>query len=1188
MKKKCIWHTEPLPCLIKTWKIMRLSVFFLFVIVAQSWALDSYSQVTRLSLDMKGARVIDVLGEIENKTEFFFLFNQKLLDVERRVDIEGRQRKIDDILNELFSGTNVNYLVINRQIVLTTAQPGSEDFLQQTSVLQQRQVMGKVADRTGAPLPGVTVVIKGTTTGTITDGSGNYILGNIPLNATLVFSFVGMLTQQIVVGDQTILNVTLETDFIGIEEVVAVGFGTQKKVNLTGAVATVPMEGLNSRPVSNTIQAFQGLVPGLNIKQSGTKGGELDNNPSINIRGVTTIGAGSKGDALILIDGVEGNLNTINVEDIDNVSILKDASSSAIYGSRAAFGVILVTTKKGRAGKFQINFNSDFRWNSPILLPEMANSYDYTTAINDAAFNAGQTAFFPKERIQRIQDYMSGKITTVGIEDPANPGYWQEMYFQGNSNYDIYELVYKKFAPAQQYSLNFSGGNENITYYLSGNYLHQDGLLKLGSDEKNDYGPEAGKDWIKKYNLNSNINIQLAKWASLMYIGKFSRQDYARPTELGENFIMKLAKQQWPMLPLYDDNGYYSNSGPAVPLVDGGRSNTQADNISNQIKLTIEPIKDWKIFGDFSYIVWDEFYHSDHQYQYNHDVAGNPYMVGRNSYVEEKASRNNFLVTSLYSEYSKSYKDHNLKIMAGFQSELTKFRYFTAQRSGIIVRELPSINVTTGADFNGIAVPPTVSGSYSEWATEGYFGRVNYNYKGRYLVEASLRYDGTSRFGADKRWNYFPSASVGWNVANEDFWKTILPDINSFKIRGSFGLLGNQNTSSWYPTYINMPIGTANGTWLVNGIKTNTASAPGLISSSLSWESIKTYDVGADLGLFKNRLTTTFDWYIRYTNDMMGPAPELPVILGTGVPKTNNTDLSTTGFELSIGWKDRLKNGLGYGINFSLADSRARILNYPNPTNSLNTYVEGQLMGQIWGYTTIGIAKSDEEMNTHLATLTDGGQNALGSNWKAGDIMYQDINNDGKITSGAKTLNDHGDLSVIGNNLERFPFSIDLWADWKGFDIRAFIQGIGKRDYATFPDNFYFWGQSASSVWSSTVFKEHLDYFRGDADNPLGLNLDSYYPRPIFKNFKNMQTQTKYLQNAAYGRLKNMQVGYTLPSKITQKYAIQKFRIYASGDNLFTVTKMKTMFDPETVDGGWGGNIYPLSKVYSVGVNITF
>jgi len=1050
---------------------------------------------------------------------------------------------------------------------------------------KQKSVTGKVVDKTGASLPGVSIVLKGTTNGVNSDAMGNYSLTNISENAILQFSFVGMITQEIVVKNQTSINVILEDETIGLEEVVTVGYGTQKKVNLTGAVSTVRIEALEAVPVSNPVQALQGMVPGLNISQSGTLGGQLNNTPSINIRGTATIGDGSNGNALVLIDGMEGNLNSLNSDDIESISVLKDASASAIYGSRAPFGVILVTTKKGKSGKCQINFNSDFRSNSPIILPHMADSYQYTTAINDASFNAGQTAYFNDVRIQRIKDFMSGKIKTVGIEDPARPGYWREMYYEGNSNYDIYDKVYKKSAPSQDYSINLSGGNDNVTYYVSGSYMNQQGLLKLGSDAKNNYGPDAGKDWIKKYNLTANIDFNISKWASLSYIGKYYRQDYQRPTDMdGLNY--NLASRGWPMLPLYDDNGYYWNApNPAVDLVEGGRSKTQSDYFSQQIKLALEPIKGWHINAELNSRIDDEFTHVDHQYEYNHDIAGNPFIWTNTSYVSEAASRTNYLVPNLYTDYSKTIGDHKFKAMVGFQSELSKSRYLYADRKGIIVTDLPSIDITTGANINGIAVSPVVKGNYNEWATEGYFGRLNYDYKGRYLIEGSLRYDGTSRFGSDKRWNYFPSASAGWNISKEDFWKNLESHINYFKIRGSYGQLGNQNTTSLYPTYSSMPIGTANGTWLVGGVKTNTASAPALISSALTWERVNTWDVGADLAFFQNRLTSTFDWYKRNTENMIGPAPELPVILGISVPKTNNTDLSTTGFELAIGWKDKLSNGLSYSLNFTIADSKTRITRYPNPTNSLGTYISDQLVGQIWGYKTIGIAKTQGEMDSHLASMPNGGQDAIGSNWKAGDIMYQDLNGDGKISAGASTLNDHGDLAVIGNSSPRFPFSLDLKADWKGFDIRTFFQGILKRDINPGSDNYYFWGQVG--VWNSTVFTGHLDYFRDDAQNPLGVNLNSYYPRPIFYDAKNKQPQSRYLLNAAYTRLKNLQIGYTIPSSISRKYAIQKFRIYFSGENLFTMTKMKAMFDPETVDGGWGGNIYPLSKVYSIGVNVT-
>jgi TonB-linked SusC/RagA family outer membrane protein len=649
------------------------------------------------------------------------------------------------------------------------------------------------------------------------------------------------------------------------------------------------------------------------------------------------------------------------------------------------------------------------------------------------------------------------------------------------------------------------------------------------------------------------------------------------------------------MVTIYDNNGYLWASGIKAPkLIMDGRSETQKDNHFHQISLTLEPVKGWKTYGNISYTIGDTFNHRDNQQMYNHDVAGNPYLFSTYSAVTEDAGRTNYIVTNIYSEYSRTIGNHNFKVMAGFQSELAKSRYLYAYRQGIIIRDLPSLDITTGTDYKGVAVPPGVGGNYNQWATEGYFGRLNYDYKGRYLIEGNLRYDGTSRFVGNKQWNLFPSASVGWNVSREDFWKNIEPYVSYFKIRGSIGQLGNQNTSSLYPTYATMPVGIANSTWIVGGQRPNTASAPALISSSLTWERVKSIDGGLDLGLFKNRLTGSFDWYVRYTSNMVGPAPTLPVTLGIAVPKTNNTDLKTQGVDFSLGWTDRLKNGIGYSINLLLSDSRTRITRYPNPTNNLDTYIAGQMAGDIWGYTTIGIAKTQEEMDAHLASLTDGGQNAVGANWRAGDIMYKDLNDDGKISRGSNTLTDPGDLSVIGNTSPRYSYGMDLKADWKGFDIRTFIQGIGKRDFfmtknTSYGNQYYFWGPV--NTWAGTWFKQHLDYFRpADTQSPLGPNVDSYYPRPIMDDYsdKNRQIQTRYLLSAAYARLKNLQVGYTLPSSMTKKVGIEKLRVYFSGENLLTITKMPEMFDAETVDGGWGGNIYPLSKTLSFGASINF
>ena len=473
----------------------------------------------------------------------------------------------------------------------------------------------------------------------------------------------------------------------------------------------------------------------------------------------------------------------------------------------------------------------------------------------------------------------------------------------------------------------------------------------------------------------------------------------------------------------------------------------------------------------------------------------------------------------------------------------------------------------------------------------GYLGRINYSYDGKYVLEANLRADGTSRFRKGNQWKTFPSFSLGWNVAREHFFEPLNNIVNILKFRASYGLLGNQNTTNWYQTYQTMSVGSSNGAWLMSGNKPNTASAPGLVSASLPWETIESYNLGLDWGVFNNRLTVSFDWYIRDTKNMVGNAPELPALLGTGVPITNNTDLRTSGWELSIGWNDRLNNGFTYGAKFNVSDARTKITRYPNnPTKAVSTYIEGRYTNEIWGYTTVGLAKTDEEMQAHLATMPNGGQSALGSDWKAGDIMYADINGDGKISGGSGTLNDTGDWTVIGNTTPRYLFGLDLNASWKGFDLRMFFQGVMKRDF--WQGSTYLFGASNSGMWHATGIESVSDYFRNDdtwsvQEGYQSPNLNSYLPRPLYSN-KNLQTQTRYLQSAAYIRLKNLQLGYTFPTRLTSRYGVQNLRIYFSGENLWTGTSLVDQFDPETISGGSGGNGYPLSRTLSCGLSVTF
>jgi len=1052
-------------------------------------------------------------------------------------------------------------------------------FTVQLFALQKVQVTGVVKDTQG-PLPGVSIKVKGTEKAIAQTGDQGTFKIEADPNTVLIFTFIGYAPKEVDLASITptdkgdyVLNLSLDLDGGNrLDEVVVVGFGTQKKVNVTGAVGTVDAKAIANRPVRNATQALQGLVTGLNISQNN---GSLESNPSINIRGVGTISDFSNASPLILIDGMEGSINVLNPQDIESISVLKDASASSIYGSRAAFGVILVTTKRGKAGKAQVNYNNNFRYSSPVLLPKMMDSYTFAFYFNDAGINGGSSPHFTQEHLQRIKDYQEGTITASTIPNPTNSQYWGEGYAYGNDNVDWYKTMYNDNSFSHEHNISVNGGNEKTTYYLSGNFMDQKGMMRFN------------QDYYDRYTLTAKINTKLSDQVAINYSSRFLRDSYQRPAALTDGFYNDLGRQGWPTLPLYDPNGFlFSSPSPALLMQDGGADKTTKDWLYQQLQLVLEPIKGWKTFGELNYRIRNDFRHWDSQQAYNHDVNGVPYLYKLSSNVYEYGFKENYFNTNVYSEYTTSFAEkHNLKAMLGFQAEQTKYRDLSAMRNGIIVPSLPTINTTSGIDADGRVVAPTVSGQYQNWATAGFFGRLNYDYDGRYLLEANLRRDASSRFRSDSRWGWFPSVSGGWNVARETFWTNNIKAIETFKFRASYGELGNQDTKVWYPTYVTMPVGTANGSWLINNARPNTSGAPGIVSSTLTWETIKSLNLGLDWGAFNNRLTGSFDWFTRKTLGMVQPGVELPVILGTGVPPTNNTDLKTVGFELEVAWADRLKNGLGYNVRFLLSDNQSTVLRYANQTGTLDSRRKGQKLNEIWGYETIGIAKTQAEMDAHLASLPNGGQDPLGAQWGAGDIMYRDLNGDGVINRGSNTINDPGDRRIIGNSTPRYNMGFDINLDYKGFDFRAFFQGVLKRDF--WQGSYLFWG-ATSNMWWSTGFVEHADYFRDNPDHPLGVNMDAYYPRPNFSSGRNQEAQTGYLQDASYIRLKNLQIGYTFPNTWTSKFKCQSLRIYASGENLWTSTKTATMFDPETIDGGSSGSLYPLSKVFSFGLSVTF
>ncbi len=1036
---------------------------------------------------------------------------------------------------------------------------------------------GVVKDATtGETIIGASVVVKesmsGTINGTTTGIDGDFTLTNVPVGSTIVVSFIGFETQE-VKWTGSPLTITLKADNKTLEEVVVVGYGTQKKVNVTGAVGMVDSKVIAARPVQNVSQALQGVVPGLNLTV-GNSGGALDGSLNINIRGTGTIGDGSGSAPLILIDGIEGDLNTVNPNDIESVSVLKDAASASIYGARASFGVILVTTKSGKSGKTNVSYSGNVRFNDAIGVPDLMDSYTFAQYFNRANNNRGQGDIFSPAVMERIKAFQEGTLKATTVDNGS--GIWQK-WSNANGNTDWFDEFYDSWVPSHEHNLSISGGSDKTQFVLSGSILDQKGLIRHGSDK------------FQRYTLNGKIKTDVTDWFSVMLNTKWTREDFKRPTYLTSSFFHNLARK-WPVHPAYDPNGFPMDEGEVEQMENGGKQNSQKDFYTNQLQLVFEPIQNWRINLEGSVRTTTHYQHWEVLPVHAYDVNGEPYYtvwdMGYGSYasgasrVDEYSWKENYYTTNIYSDYFKQFDNgHYLKAMVGFNAELYKTRNIEAVKNTLISPDVPTINTATS--------DPQAYGAYNHTSVAGFFARLNWNYKNRYMFEANGRYDGSSRFVGDKRWGFFPSFSAGWNIAQEDFFNGVAEkaQITSLKLRASWGQLGNTNTNdAWYPFYQTMPT-YSNYSWLVNGSRPNYAVNPGMVSTEKTWETVETWDVGLDWGLFNNRLTGSFDYFVRYTYDMIGPAPELSSALGTTVPKINNCDMKSYGFELELGWRDKIGD-FSYGVKAVLSDDQQEIIRYPNETKNVDQYYKGRKLGDIWGLKTIGIANSQEEMDAHLAKVD---QSSLGSGWGAGDIMYADRDNNGAIDHGSNRLGDTGDYRIIGNNTPRFKYGLTLDAAWKGWDFRVFFQGVGKRDL--WLDGCYFWGATdAGNEWQSTGFKEHWDFWRPEGD-PLGANLNAYYPKVNYSGGRNTHTQTRYLQNGAYLRMKNIQLGYSFPQEWIRKVGMSSLRVYVSADNLWTVTNLSKIFDPEatgSMAGTGSGKLYPLQRVVSFGVNVNF
>ena len=1019
---------------------------------------------------------------------------------------------------------------------------------------QNITVRGTVTDTSGEPLIGVTVQVKGTSVGTVTDIDGTFILSNVPSNATLEISYVSMASQSVAVNGRTTLNIVLQEDAETLDEVVVVGYGVQKKETLTGAIAQVRGEELENRITSNMTSALQGVLANVNVSIN-NQGGEPGSVPSINIRGYGSL---SGSNPLVIIDGVESKLENINPNDVESIAVMKDATATAIFGSRAAFGVLNIKTKRGRdtAGKISVRLNSTFGMNGPVNLPQPASGYEWLYTLDTAFHNAGLTSPITSETLQKARENHENPGTHPAITvNPTNPDRFTSYYDAvGNTNW--YQVYYKPWALTQKHDINVSGGSQKANYFISGGFYNEDGIYRIG-DEK-----------FQRYNFVANIDSKISNWLSLQFNNRYTRRDIDTPhnySDIGD-FHHSIART-WSNMPEKDPNGNYYESYHLL-LSQAGRNKRNQNELLNSVNVILEPLKGWKI--NFETNIRQNFNNQTNHKKTVYSTLADGITKSRSgvsfpNFYLENCSRDFYNTNNLYSNFDLNIAKHKITFMGGMQNEYYYHTSVEGRNNDLVTESVPSLKTATGQIY--------LSGNKGHWSTLSYFGRINYNFNDKFLFEVLGRYNGSSRFAPGYNWGFFPAFSAGYVISNNDFWEDNLASKVSFlKIRGSMGEVGNQDVAN----YLYLPtMGiTKNLNWIINGARPIYVRAAGLISPDVTWETVRTANIGFDSYFLNNRLSLIYDYFVRETKNMFGPAESLPATLGASAPKRNNADLQTKGFEMQIAWRDKIGD-LGYNMAFNLSDNQTTITRYKNDNGVLSDYYVGRKIGEIWGYNTVGIYQSQEE--------ADAGpdQTYFFSRWGEGDIEYADLNKDGKINPGNNTLDDHGDLSIIGNSTPHFSYGINLGLDWKNFDLSVFCQGVGKRDAA--PSGNMFYGITGD-VWQSSVFVQHLDYW--SSENP-----NAYYPKPYLgtnEHSKNIQTQTRFLQNAAYFRLKSFQFGYTLPVEKKIKFPIEKIRFFITGENLFTLTKMNKTFDPETAFvGAYGsGKAYPLRRTFSFGLNV--
>lgn len=1156
-------------------------------------------------LDIEKASMADALRALAEASGVPMAFSPSILGRSGLVSCFCRQRTVAEALDRILQGTSFTYteqtnLVViipplNRSIERVAPRLASQiglGLLAKVRAYAQGElgsvlgaVQGTVRSESGAPLSTAVVVVAGTNLRSITSNDGRYIIADVPPGThTIRVSLIGYATREqevaVVSGETATADFDLPIDAVALDQLVVTGYGTQEKVNLTGAVGVARSERLQNRSIANAGEGLQGVIPNLNIT---VQNGDPAQSPSFNVRGFESISGGSP---LILVDGVPMDINRMNPNDIQSISVLKDASAAAVYGARGAYGVILVESKSGRqSDKVNISLNTQWSLAKPIFnMDVVTDPFEFVSAYNQASMRTNGTHTYNDAYVEGVKAWSEnpGQAPEWGVVDGV-------IQFYGYNDYQ--NQLMTDFAPTQQHDLSISGGSPDWNHYFSLAHLNKDGYLSTNNEN------------FKRNNLRLEVEFQATDWLSLNETVAFNSAHSDKPHFYNwDANINSLARVnpvrpiQFPDLEYYLEPGdrelyeqhigmYFGGTNFFPYLLDGGRTTFTNNDLWLTQGVTLTPLRNLTIRSDFSFNNFSGDYR---------DVASQVDIVSfdltdpspisngfsGDDWIDEQSNSNQYYVVNAYAEYIfDRFADHHIKAMAGYNQEWGKNKFVRSQARSLITPDITDINATVG--------PQQTFGGSSEVAMRGAFYRLNYIYRDKYLIEASGRYDGTSRFPKEDRFGFFPSASVGWRISNEGFMAGTRRILDHLQIRASYGTLGNQllvdnnNNPIYYPYISTMGIGQS--PYIMSDGQIPYVSAPGLVSPRLTWETVVSKNLGLDVALFGGKLGASFDVYTRETKDMLMDV-SYPAILGTAAPQENAADLETSGWELELTWADAIGRDLHYDVTVALSDWKSEITKYDNPSGDLADWYVGQTVGDIWGFETAGIFQTDQE----VADAPD--QSNIGANWRPGDIRYADLDGDGQISFGDNTLDNPGDRMVIGNGTPRYNFGINTGISYKDLRLATFFQGVLQRHY---------WPSSDSWTWFFPFNAGHVEKYyitetwRDD-------HRDAYFPAPhlSFSDKKNVQVQSRYLQNAGYVRLKNITLSYDLPRGILDTADLTAAQIYLTGMNLWEYSPIHKPLDPETLQGGQGGYggdgdgdgaiEYPMQRIFSLGARISF